>query len=323
MEREAIKEFVKEVIGPNTEMVDHPRWVGMHCPLAPWTHAKGTDSNPSAGISVKDDDISIFNCYGCHTKGPLPYLLKQLEKYTGENYADLIREIDHDEFLGTSLPEWGANKKRVERVRVLEEDLIELYDPFEEHWYLDDRGIPSEMIQKLGLRLDPEDSEGEERIIFPVRNTKGQLVGFTGRATSEEARLKVRDYHGFKKAHALLGSHLLQGASQVIIAEGLFDYAAGVSAGLPVVAAMHANLTEYQQRIIRDLALPTVLFFDNDDAGKHATSIVKEALRPWVPLSVVKYRTHGGKLKKKWQYNDPGEMPDEELVWMVENARVV
>lgn len=87
MDRESIHSFVKEVAGPSTELIDHDRWVSFRCILAPWTHEKGMDSTPSAGISINDDGTSVYNCYACATKhrsGPLVWLLRELEKYTGD-----------------------------------------------------------------------------------------------------------------------------------------------------------------------------------------------------------------------------------------------
>ena len=325
MDREQIKEFLKEALGPNVQLVDHPKWVGLHCPLAPWKHASGRDASPSAGVSIKDGDTSIFNCYGCHTKGPVSYLLKELEKYTGENFAELIRALDGEEFLGGALPEWGARAGKKENVVFLDrEQYLGLYDAAEGHWYLKQRGITDATARKLNLLVDPEDSQLEERILFPAFDRSGNLYGFSGRAVYSTAELKVRDYHGLPKAKVLLGEHLLLPEDPyVIVVEGLFDFARLAQYNLPVVATMHAGLTEFQAKKLLDIGLPIIEMYDNDQAGKTAKGILNNALQGKLPVSNTKYLRRGTKLKPKPAAKDPDGLTYEEVMWMIDHSTIV
>ena len=294
MDREGIHQFIKEIAGPNATIVDHDRWVSLHCVLAPWTHERGTDKTPSAGISVNEDGSSIYNCYACATKkrsGPLVWLLRELEKYTGDSYKKLIKQIDGNEFLGGTLPEWGERKKsRRKTVRVLDKEYLELFEDARGHPYLAERGIDDATVEYLGIVLDPEDNHGHERLVFPVYTHKGELAGFTGRATGKKIEPKVRDYYGLQKELLLLGSHLVVANDPyVVIVEGLFDYARVAQAGYPVVAAMHAGLTAYQLQILLDIGKPVVLMYDNDDAGERAKEVAIDALQPYLPVSYCRY----------------------------------
>lgn len=67
MNRESIKDVLRDVFGDIT-MQDIGSWVSIQCPLAPWTHARGADGRPSAGVSVQDNDTSMFNCFSAETR---------------------------------------------------------------------------------------------------------------------------------------------------------------------------------------------------------------------------------------------------------------
>lgn len=291
MDRSSIKEMLKEVLGPNIELVDHPEWVGLHCPMAPYTHEKRVDSTPSAGVSVKEDGgTSIYNCYVCG-RGTLPWFLRQMEKYTGNSYSKIIKNIETGEFLGGSLPEWGQSKVVKKVDKFLDKELyLDLYDSAVGHWYLRERGIDDDTATTLQLLVDPSDSQGDERILFPVFSHGGDLYGFTGRAVSDKAELRVRDYHGLPKARVLLGAHLvLEEDAYVVVVEGLFDYAMMVQYGYPAVATLHAGLTSDQAKALIDIGKPVILMYDNDQAGQTATETAVKALKKHLPISRVMY----------------------------------
>lgn len=330
MDREAIKELLRTVLGPNVPLIDHPKWVGMHCPLAPWTHAGGKDSMPSAGVSVQDTGgTSIFNCLGCHSRGPISYLLKELEKYTGDNHSKLIREIEHNEFLGGPLPEWSKGTRgKAARLSYLDKDTyLDLYDSAEGHWYLADRGISDDTARRLTLLVDPCDSQHEERILFPVMDRQQRLLGFSGRATDRRAELRVRDYHGLPKAHCLLGEHLIDPAKDeyVVVVEGLFDYATCWEYDEPAVAVMHSSVTEHQYRSLLNLGLPLVFMFDNDEAGYGALEKATKMFSGKLPISEARYPRRGAKIGgvKVPARKDPGACTCEEIKWMIRNARIL
>lgn len=329
MDREGIHDFIKEIAGPNAVIVDHDRWVSTHCVLAPWTHERGTDRTPSAGISINEDGSSVYNCYACCTRkrsGPLVWLLRELEKYTGESYKRLIKQIDTGEFLGGTLPEWGERRKtRRKQVRVLDKEYLELFESAAGHPYMARREITDETIAYLDIVLDPEDSHGAERIVFPVFTHKGELSGFTGRAVGKNVEPKVRDYYGLQKELLLLGSHLVRPEDEfVLVVEGLFDYAKTAQAGYPVVGTMHAGLTPYQLQVLLDLGKPVILMYDNDSAGERAKDVAIDMLRPYLPVSYCRYPKKSRVLVGgKWGIpKDPASMRDQDLDAMVGKARI-
>lgn len=328
MDRESIKELVREVAGPNVAFVDHSEWVGFNCILAPWTHASGSDSSPSCGISVKDDDVSIYHCWSCGSKGTVAWLLRQIERYTGDNLASLIREVDKGEFLGGSLPEWGARSTRsTVAMKILDTDtFLGIYEDAKGHRYLKSRGISDSIVDKLQLRVDPQDSAGIERILFPVFGRQNQLYGFTGRATDNSSEPRVRDYHGLRKKDVLLGIHLITPEDTgVVVVEGLFDYAKLVQYDVPVVASLHAGITAGQKALLADLGLPVTLMFDNDAAGRMATATAAKAIGKLLPVHDVNYNSLRKKVTVRGSSlpKDPCVCTQEQIYTLLETAVIL
>ncbi|ALT58032.1 putative DNA primase [Pseudomonas phage SM1] len=330
MDRGTIKEVVRDVFGRSTEMIDTGDWVSMRCPLAPWTHDSGSDTHASAGVSVVEDGTSIFNCFTCKNTAPFHVMLTRYAEFTGEDLDDLIEELEEGEFLGprtiSSMDAWLTDNLQEVLMPINEGIYMDLYDSAVGHPYLRQRGISNSTARKLELLFDPSDSEGEPRILFPVRGPGGELYGFSGRATRDTARLKVRDYHGLAKSHCVLGAHLVGPSDDVVVVEGLVDYAVVHDMGACGCAVMHSTMTKFQAAIVAGFGAPTYLFYDNDSAGQKAIPIAANQLcqhvsvfRPtypkvWIPNSAEK---EGGHFLK-----DPGEMTDEEFWEMKRTARL-
>lgn len=327
MNRNDIKLFLKEVFGPNTLMEDHTGWVSIRCPLAPWKHAGGKDTKPSSGISVKDDGTSIFHCLTCKSKGTVGWLLGEYDKFSGENHAKQIRELEDEMFLG-GVPEWGERPRTEVLGEPLDKDTyLDLYDSAAGHPYLLKRGISKATALELGLLYDPSDSRGEARILFPVYSRNGDLHGFSGRAVGKGVNPKVRDYHGLKKAMLLLGSHLIRDDDPyVVLVEGLMDWAMTVQNGQPAVASMHANLTEAQAEILKEIGKPVYVIYDRDEAGDSGRVKVKEALNGFLPLFKVRYPDRYVRDENTGIYrlvSDPGELTGYEIADMIEDSRLL
>lgn len=326
MDRSEIKEFVREVFGAEVDTADMPEWVSLHCVLAPWTHRSGKDSRPSAGISIKPGAASIYHCLACHKKGPLSWLLRQVERYTGEEWGALADSIEAGEFLGGTLPQWGEVPEQAQSPEPIDRDLyFDLYDSAAGHPYLAARGVTDEAALRMELLHDPGDG-GDERILFPVYDTERRLFGFSGRAVQPTAKLRIKDYYGLPKRNLLLGAHLVGASEYVILVEGLFDYARMVTYGQPAMAFMSSTLTPAQAQIVKDIGKPVYFFHDNDEPGEDARERAKRLLWRYVPMMKVRYPaectigTPEGGLRPP---EDPGELTEAQVRRMLKEARLL
>jgi DNA primase len=313
MNAEGIKDVLRAV-GHTSQMSVDGGWVRTTCPFAAWRHDGGHDTHPSFGVHIEEDGTSIFNCFGCKAKGPLVYLLNLMERYTGEDYKELRRDIDNNELYMSVMPEWTEKTgvRKFAPLKPIDEHMLSIYPlATSSNPYLYKRYIESEqVIYDLELRIDPN-NKGAERILFPVRGVDGKLYGFTGRATDDEVTPKVRDYFGLPKRQLLLGAHAINPEQPVILVEGLFDYAMMRQYGYQSMAVMHSSITEQQAMILKDLGAALYIFFDNDKAGKIGAIQVEEVMKPYVPVWRISYPKG---------CNDPAELEYEEVEEMIDRA---
>lgn len=334
MNEVGIRTVIREVFGGSVPMDVGGGWVRMPCPIARWTHERGADRSPSAGVSIKPAGVSIFHCFTCGNSSPLHGMLSKYAEFSGEDLDDIIRELEEEAYLGPKeMPEWGAKSESEEGDKpllVLDKAVfLDLYEPAAGHPYLLQRGIDDDTANLLQLFFDPRDAiDGEERILFPVFGINGDLHGFSGRAIRGDAKLKVRDYHGLAKSKCLLGVHLLrpQRADKVLVGEGLFDYARAWACGQPFVSVMHSSVTEAQAELLRETSLPVYDFFDDDAAGKKGGALLGKLLSRYQPVMKTRYpevfienplEEGGGHWLK-----DPGEMMPEDFEAMIRDCRL-
>jgi len=116
------------------------------------------------------------------------------------------------------------------------------------------------------------------RLIFPIYDERGGVVGFGGRVLDDSLPKYVNTPQTllFDKGSILYGIHLARGAIRdegvVIIVEGYMDVLMAHQHGFKnVVASMGTALTENQVRILRKLTKSFTLAMDADAAGKEAS----------------------------------------------------
>jgi DNA primase len=116
------------------------------------------------------------------------------------------------------------------------------------------------------------------RLMFPIRNDQGRVVGFGGRALDDTMPKYLNSSQTtiFDKSGILYGIDHAQGAIReqglAIIVEGYMDVlAAHQHAMANVVASMGTSLTEKQVRLVKRLTRNLTLALDADAAGEEAT----------------------------------------------------
>lgn len=142
-------------------------------------------------------------------------------------------------------------------------------------------GFTPEELRAAGLANQRGNDYFPFRLMFPLADARGRIVGFQARKLQEDDPLRgkyVNTPEGelFKKGAVLYGLHLARPAiakqDRAVVVEGNTDVIALHQAGVePVVASMGTALTEMQLRELGRLTKRLYLCFDADAAGQEAT----------------------------------------------------
>ena len=124
------------------------------------------------------------------------------------------------------------------------------------------------------------------RIMFPLWNLNGQVVGFSGRIydTKDSSKyINTKETDIFKKGELLYNFHRAKDEARrvdtIIIMEGFMDVIRAYTVGIKnVVATMGTAVTKNQALLIKRMAKNVVLCFDGDSAGGKATMSCSEVL---------------------------------------------
>ena len=118
-----------------------------------------------------------------------------------------------------------------------------------------------------------------KRIMFPLWDTSGKVVGFSGRIYHGEdisKYINTKETPIFKKGELLYNYHRAKDEARktktIIVMEGFMDVIRAYVSGVKnVVATMGTAVTKEQALLIKRLAPNIILCFDGDAAGEKAT----------------------------------------------------
>ena len=149
--------------------------------------------------------------------------------------------------------------------------------------YLASKNITVEQMAEAGLVISGPDipvayDRFRDRLMFPIRDPRGKVVAFGGRALSADAPAKYLNSPEtplFHKGNILYNLDKARGPAHetgaVIAVEGYIDVIAMHRAGMPhAVAPLGTALTEDQLGLLWRVAPEPVLCFDGDSAGLKA-----------------------------------------------------
>lgn len=125
-----------------------------------------------------------------------------------------------------------------------------------------------------------------KRIMFPLEDVNGNVVGFSGRIYKTDNTSKyvnTKETLIFKKGYMLFNYHRAKDSIKrlgyVIIVEGFMDAIRLYSCNITnVIAIMGTSLTTEQINFIKKLRCKVMLCLDNDNAGNTATYSIGESL---------------------------------------------
>src|SRR5207253_9259772 len=270
---------------------------------------------PSFSVNALD---KFYYCFGCGAKGDLITFVRETEQldFAGaiEWLADRFNvQIEYEE----TSPQQDARRRRRERLLELLDAAASFYDRY--LWesqagslardYLAGRGLGEDVCReyRLGLALGGTtlvrkamekgftreellaaglvNRRGNDyfsgRLVFPLADARGRVVGFQARRLREDDPLPAKYVNSpeselFRKGDVLYGLDRARAAiakqERAVIVEGNPDVLALRQAGVePVVASMGTALTERQLRELSRLTQRIVLCVDGDAAGEAAT----------------------------------------------------
>lgn len=125
------------------------------------------------------------------------------------------------------------------------------------------------------------------RIMFPLWNLNGQVIGFSGRIydTNDSSKyINTKETEIFKKGELLYNYHRAKEPARIentiIVMEGFMDVIRAYTVGIKnVVATMGTAVTKNQALLIKRMAKNVILCFDGDQAGAKATASCSEVLQ--------------------------------------------
>lgn len=148
--------------------------------------------------------------------------------------------------------------------------------------HLATRGHSTEQMARAGLVTQSQGGRYRDlfrnRLIFPIRDAQGHLLGFGGRALDDSTPkyLNTPQSSVFNKGRILYGldraREAIRKEKQAVVVEGYMDVIGPHQQGFRnVIAQMGTALTESQVSLLRRQAPSVVLALDPDEAGQEAT----------------------------------------------------
>ncbi|HEY8417674.1 MAG TPA: DNA primase [Limnochordales bacterium] len=159
--------------------------------------------------------------------------------------------------------------------------------------FLERAGITPELAMEAGLLVPGRDGRPpyprfRERIMFPIADQAGRVIGFGGRLLAEREGapkyLNSPETPLFSKGRTLYGLHLARETARrtgtVVVVEGYMDCISLCQHGVTnVVASLGTAFTEFQAQALARVAERVVIAFDADAAGEAAAQRTLDILR--------------------------------------------
>jgi DNA primase len=274
-----------------------------------------------------DDRKGRYYCFGCRQSGDIFTFVIEKE---GLSFPEAVERLAQEAGLPVPKPTPGDEERENRRSSLYEVmEMAAAFFEAElqsarARGYLSDRGITPTLQQDFRLGYAPDDRQalrghladkqvtleqmieaglvvsGEDipvaydrfrnRVMFPIRDPRGRVIAFGGRALSDDVQPKYlnspetplfhkgRVLYNFDRARADA-----QSAQTIILVEGYMDVIAMARAGIAhCVAPLGTALTEEQLAILWRSAPEPILCFDGDSAGLKALARAIDLALPMI-----------------------------------------
>jgi DNA primase len=287
-----------------------------------------SEKSPSFHV---EDRKGRYHCFGCKASGDIftflvekegatfPEAVERLAEQAGvalpkpsaeDHRREQVRATLHDvmqrafEFFQQQLSASAARGARDYLAkRKIPGDVIQDfgigYAPADRHAlrnHLAGLEITVEQMVEAGLLVSTEGAAGaydrfRDRVMFPIRDPRGRVIAFGGRALAADAMAKYLNSPEtpiFSKGAGLFNYDRARPAaykaSALYVVEGYFGVVAAVRAGVPqTVATLGTALTTEQLSLLWRTAPEPVMCFDGDAAGLKAAYRALDLALPMLP----------------------------------------
>ncbi len=291
-----------------------------HKGLCPFHNEK----TPSFNVN---EERQTYKCFGCGESGDV---ISFTEKYYNLDFREACEMLAREYGIDTT-GSFGSSEHKKELYEINRQAARFFYQAMREkinpgYAYMKDRGISEETMNRFGIGyadgqwqslLEHMESLGisreklmqlglisrsgeryydkfRDRVIFPILNTGGKVIGFGGRIIGDgnPKYLNSQESDIFQKKNNLYALNLTKSEvmkeDQIILVEGYMDVVSLYQAGVRnVCASLGTALTENQARLIKRFTRNVILSYDADEAGQNAAMrgldiLYAEDLRPKV-----------------------------------------
>lgn len=275
---------------------------------------------------VVNEDEQYYHCFGCGKSGNVITFLMEHERMNYTEAVEALAKEAHMELPEEEDPEIRIRRARIAKIIAANKAAARFfYTSLKTEAasgaveYMEKRNISPEIRVAFGMGYSPDgysllramEKQGfsrstlvaaglvnedgydplAKRLIIPIINAKGEVIGFGGRTLDKDIKPKYRNTKGtpvFDKRKNLFNVNLFKKTqadekhSSIVLTEGYMDVISLYQAGIHnVVASMGTSLTTEQCEEIRRYVSEVYVCFDGDAAGQGATwrslDMLKEA----------------------------------------------
>ena len=275
------------------------------------------ERTPSFSVS---QEKGVYHCFGCGKSGNIFTFLMETENVTFFDAVKMLAEKANITIEFENEP-YDPDRNKIElyyeinnkSARYFHENLMARGGEFARE-YLSQRGIKDDLIIKFGLGYSLREKDalynkfsgkfsnedlmeaglvlnigGSEmrdrfrgRLMFPIFNESGKVIGFGGRriwnesSTDEAKYINSPETRIYNKSKTLYGLNFAKSAIKlagfVILVEGYMDLISLFQNGVEnVVSSSGTSLTQLHAKILSRYTKEVVVVFDSDLAGENAS----------------------------------------------------
>lgn len=267
-----------------------------------------SDHNPSMSVSP---ERQIYTCFSCGATGNV---FTFLQDYEHISFIEAVKKLSLKTGISLgvniSTPKTPKKTKEMEIYNLTQkyyQNNLKTKEGLKAREYLSKRDFSEEIIDKFGIGLALNNLDNlyklligkgyqdnildeiglivnnndyfRNRIMFPIKDYQGEIVGYSGRVYNNEEAAKYvnsKASYYFKKSEILYNYHLAKDHvrinDSIIVVEGFMDVIRLSTIGINnAVALMGTALTKEQIVLLKRLRCPVILCLDNDEAGLNAT----------------------------------------------------